>query len=217
MRALSIIGIVMSLGGILSAIVVMTETRCYCYCNDSYLWDNGSSVPDEAVGGGVVMLLISVFFLIFSIISCVVSFGKKEQPVATTGPINTPFTTYPPFQPPVYGNPGQNPYTQQYNNPLQQPPQNNPYQNPPQNNPYQNNPYQNPPQNNPYQNPNAPKNPYVNPNANPYQNPPQNNPYQNPNAPKNPYTNPNPPSAPEPPKNPYSPPAPPSPPEPPKQ
>jgi hypothetical protein len=215
MRALSIIGIVMSLGGILSAIVVMTETRCYCYCDDSYLWDSGSSVPDEAVSGGVVMLLISVFFLIFSIISCVVSFGKKETPAVTgSTSYNQPFTTYPPYQQaPPYGSPTQNPYTQQYSNPLQ--PQ-TPYQNPPQNNPYQNppqnNPYQNPPQNNPYQNPNAPRNPYVNP-----QTPPPSNPYVNPQTPppaNNPFQNPAPPKNPT---NPYSPPTPPSPPEPPKE
>jgi hypothetical protein len=204
----------MSLGGILAGIFVMTETRCYCYCDDSYLWGSDSSVPDSAVSGGVVMLLISVFFLIFSIISCVVSFGKKEQPaISTTGNFNQPYTTYPPFQP-QYGAPGQNPYTQQYHNPLQ--PQNNPYQSPYQN-PPQNTPYQNPPQNNPYQSgqnypsgPNAPKNPYVNPTPpptqNPFQNPPQNNPFQNP----------TPPAPPQPPKNPYSPPTPPTPPEPPK-
>jgi|GEM_PF-1191461 hypothetical protein len=211
MRALSIIGIIMSLGGILSAIMVMTETQCYCY-ESSYLWDSGYSVPEEAIAGGVVMLLISVFFLIFSIISCVVSFGKKEQPATvTTSNYNAPFTTYPPYQQPQYGNPNPPQYGQPYGNPMQQSPlpQNNPYQGNQYNTPPQGNPYQNPSQNNPYQNPNAPRNPYVNPNANPYQNPSQNNPFQNPNAPKNPYQNPN---TPEPPKNPYSPPTPPAPP-----
>src|ERR1044072_7251866 len=114
MRALSIIGIVMSLGGILSAIVVMTETRCYCYFDD---YSSGSTVPDEAVGGGVVMLLISAFFLIFSIISTAIGFGKKPEPVVA-GPspnYTAPYTSYPPYQqPPSYNAPSQNPYTQQY-------------------------------------------------------------------------------------------------------
>ena len=182
MRALSIIGIILSLGGIPTSIVIMTETHCYCYCNDDY-FSSGSTVPDEALGGGFTMLLISVFFLVFSIISTVVSFGKKTPPVVVGGPNYTaPFTTYPPYpQPnPQFNNPGQNPYTQNYSNPYnQQPPQNQ---------------YQNPPQQNTYQPPS---------NYSPFQNPQQNNPYQNPPAPKNPYENPNPP------KNTYAPPTPP--------
>jgi len=85
MRALSIIGIILSLGGIPTSIVIMTETHCYCYCNDDY-FSSGSTVPDEALGGGFTMLLISVFFLVFSIISTVVSFGKKTPPVVVGGP-----------------------------------------------------------------------------------------------------------------------------------
>src|ERR1044071_7161152 len=124
MRALSIIGIVMSLGGVLSAIYVMTETHCYCY-NDDYFSDY-SSTPEAATSGGVVMLLVSVFFLIFSIISTVISFGKKDTPVVAgpTPNYNQPYTSYPPYQQqPSYNAPAQNPYTQQYPNPLQPSPQ----------------------------------------------------------------------------------------------
>lgn len=148
MRALSIIGIVMSLGGIIASLVIMTEAKCYCYCDDSYLYNSGS-VPDEAVGGGLISMLLFVFFLIFSIISTVVSFAKKPadasaQPV-TPFPQQPVYTNIPPYTPPYPS----------YNPPPNYPPQNNPY--PP--NPYpQNNPFNPPGQNptDPYRNPNPP-------------------------------------------------------------
>lgn len=177
MKALSIIGILLSIGGILVSLFIMSEARCHCYCNDDYLFSSGK-VPDEATGGALMTLIAFIFFLIFSIVSTAVSFGKKN---AANNLASQPI---PPFQPqaqPFPQQPFQNypPYQTQY-------PQNNPY--PPQNNPYPPNPFRQ----SPYQQPQQPQNPYQppqqpDPNAN--NNTPPNNdnpppPPQNPWAPK---------------------------------
>jgi hypothetical protein len=151
MRALSIIGIILSLGGILASLVIMTEAKCYCYCDDDYLF-NSSRVPGEAVGGSLITMLIFIFFLVFSIISTAVSFAKKSSPITVQQPV-VPFQPQPVY--PSYPQYGQN--YPQYNQPNPNyPSQNNPYQNP---NPYNPNPYNPPPPQNPpdpYKNQNPP-------------------------------------------------------------
>ena len=184
MKALSIIGILLSIGGILVSLFIMSEARCHCYCNDDYLFSSGK-VPDEATGGALMTLIAFIFFLIFSIVSTAVSFGKKN---AANNLASQPI---PPFQPqaqPFQQQPFQNypPYQTQY-------PQNNPY--PPQNNPYPPNPFRQ----SPYQQPQQPQNPFPpQPPQNPYQ-PPQNpDPNANNNTPPNNDT-------PPPPQNPWAP------------
>ena len=73
MKALSIIGLLLSIGAIIVSLVIMTEARCHCFCNDDYLF-NSWRVPDEAIGGALMTLIGFVFFLIFSIVSAAVSF-----------------------------------------------------------------------------------------------------------------------------------------------
>jgi hypothetical protein len=129
MKVLSIIGIVISLVGIMAGIFTIAESGCYCYCPneyDSYSGYGGSnySSDSDAVVGGMFAIGVSFFFLIFSIIATVVSFKRKTPAV--------PFQ--PPFQPPF-----QQPYQQQN---YQQPPF------PPQQPNYQQPPY--PPQQPPY-------------------------------------------------------------------
>jgi hypothetical protein len=132
MRALSIIGIIMSVLGLIVSLYVMTEAKANCYCNDDYLYSSGS-VPDEAIGGSLMMMIMFIFFLVFSIVSAAKNFGK-DNGVTQAIP---PFQANPYQQQVSFQQPYQQPYQQQY------PP--NPYQ---QQNPFQQNPYQqNPPQN----------------------------------------------------------------------
>lgn len=161
MRALSIIGIVMSVIGLITCIYIMTEAKCYCYCdNDNDYLYNNNSVPGDAVGGSMVNMLIFIFFLVMSIVGTSKSFSNKPHLAQTIPPFQA--NPYPNYQQPY-----QQPYTQQY--------QQNPYQQ----NPYQQNPYQNPkpPQQNPYHNPN----PYQKPDEHktpPTDNPPPSNPWE---------------------------------------
>ncbi len=130
MRALSIIGIILSVIGLIASIYIMTEAKCHCYCNDDYLYSNGS-VPDDAIAGGMITMLMFIFFLVFSIVG--VARGNSNKPHLAQ--------TIPPFQANPYPNfqqPFQQPYIQQISP-----------------NQYQQNPYQQ----NPYQNPNPPQNP----------------------------------------------------------
>jgi hypothetical protein len=133
MKALSIIGIVMSLGGLLTSLFIMSEARCYCH--EDYLFST-SDVPDVAISGSLISMLIFVFFLVFSIVATAVSFSKKT----TAAPVPQPIPPYQqqPYQPypgyPQYGQqrPQYPPYNQPadpYRNPQQYPPQ-NPYPNP---------------------------------------------------------------------------------------
>ncbi|CAN5217820.1 hypothetical protein BH09BAC5_BH09BAC5_17190 [soil metagenome] len=148
MRALSIIGIILSVIGIVFSIYIMTEAKSHCYCNDDYLY-SGGSVPDEAIGGGFVTLLIFTFFLVFSIIGVAKS-GSTNPVIAQTIPA-FPQNPFPNLQ---------QPFPPQYN---QQFPPNPYYQNPYPQNPNQPPPYQNPNQN-PTQNPpTAPNIPPTNP------------------------------------------------------
>ncbi|HET6991220.1 MAG TPA: hypothetical protein VFJ43_07855 [Bacteroidia bacterium] len=144
MRALSIIGIIMSVLGLIVSLYVMTEAKANCYCNEDYLYSSGS-VPDEAVGGSLMMMIMFIFFLVFSIVSATKNFGKDNLANSQTIP---PFQANPFQQANPYQQPFQQPYQQQY------PP--NPYQQP---NPFQQNPYQQ----NPPQNPNPPQTPPANP------------------------------------------------------
>ncbi|MCX6311549.1 MAG: hypothetical protein NT084_07910 [Bacteroidetes bacterium] len=134
MKALSIIGIIMSIGGLLTSLFVMTEAKANCYCNEDYLYSSGS-VPDEAISGSLISMVIFVFFLVFSIVNTAKSFGKNNNALTQS---------IPPFQ----ANPFQN-FQQPYGQQFQQ-------QFPP--NPYQQNPYQNP-----QQNPTPPSTPPTNP------------------------------------------------------
>jgi hypothetical protein len=138
MRALSIIGIVMSVIGLITCIYIMTEAKCYCFCEDDYLY-NSNSVPGDAVGGSMFNMLIFVFFLVMSIVGVSKSYSNKPHLSQTIPPFQA--NPYPNYQQP-YQQPQQ--YQQPYQNPYQQ----NPYQNPtPPQNPYQHpNPYQNPDQ-----------------------------------------------------------------------
>jgi hypothetical protein len=70
MKALSIIGTVLSAIGILLSIG-MTEIHCYCSERNYY------SHPGKDFG--LVSLVINLFFLAFSIVAIVVSFRKKKQ------------------------------------------------------------------------------------------------------------------------------------------
>ncbi|GAB4138797.1 MAG: hypothetical protein Fur0041_13820 [Bacteroidia bacterium] len=64
----------------------MTQSTCFCDCQDS-LFYNGTHVPYTAAGGGLALLFMSIFFLIFSVVAAIFSFRK-----------NTPVTTYyPPY------------------------------------------------------------------------------------------------------------------------
>lgn len=145
MRALSVIGIIMSVFGMITSLYIMTEARCHCYCNDDYLYSSGS-VPDDAIGGSLINIIIFIFFLVFSIVGASKNFSKSSDVAQTIPPFQA--NPYTPFQQPY----GQQQYQQQYPNPYQQ-------QNPYQQNPYQQNPPQNPPPSNtpPPTNPWAPK------------------------------------------------------------
>ena len=68
MRALSIIGIVMSVVGLIASIYIMTEAKSHCNCEDDFLFSRGS-VPDEAISGSMITMLLFVFFLVVSIVS----------------------------------------------------------------------------------------------------------------------------------------------------
>ncbi len=118
----------MSIGGLLTSLFVMTEAKVNCYCNEDYLYSSGT-VPDEAISGSLITMVIFIFFLVFSIVTAAKSFGKNNIDGSQTIPPfqANPFQTF------------QQPYGQQFQQ--QYPP--NPYQQ----NPYQQNPYQNPPQN----------------------------------------------------------------------
>lgn len=67
MKALSIIGIVFSLLLVLISLAII-DIRCYTE------W--GTEHP--GIEPGVINLIISLFFLAFSIISCVIAFKKKK-------------------------------------------------------------------------------------------------------------------------------------------
>jgi hypothetical protein len=66
MKALSIIGIILSIVGILNSLVVM-DIKSYF---DTFTSDTG-------LAPGIISLVISAFFLSFSITATVVSFRKK--------------------------------------------------------------------------------------------------------------------------------------------
>jgi hypothetical protein len=148
MRVLSIVGIIMSVIGLVTSIYIMTEAKCHCSCENDFLFSVGE-VPDDAISGSMITMLVFIFFLVFSILGVSRSHSSKphlSQPI-------------PPFQANPYPN-YQQPYQQQYN--PQYPP--NPYQ---QNqNPYQQNPYQNP---NPYQKPEQQTPPTTPPPTNPWE------------------------------------------------
>jgi len=116
MKALSIIGIVMSLFGFFTGMFVISEADHYSYSEYSYY-----NTDEDVVLGGVLFMLISFFFLVFSIIATVFSFRKPSAP-----------PMYPPFQPPYQQTFQQYPppYQQQQQYPPQYPPQ------PPQQPPY---------------------------------------------------------------------------------
>jgi len=71
MKALSIIGIVVSAIGILMSIGIMNMKSYYDIGNYSY-------THDEGMGPGVVCLILFLFFLAFSITATAVSFKKKN-------------------------------------------------------------------------------------------------------------------------------------------
>ncbi|MGL4598102.1 MAG: hypothetical protein ACRCYO_11255 [Bacteroidia bacterium] len=113
MKVLSIIGVVLSLAGIIVCLGMMIETKCYCYCNDDFLL-NRTRTPEDVLVGGSIAIFLFLFFLVFSIIATVTSFRKPAVVAA----------------PPMHGYGYGNPYGQ-YQQPYQQPPpQQNPYQNP---------------------------------------------------------------------------------------
>ena len=68
MKALSIIGIVLSFFAILFSLAVV-GTKCNCF------WEQGN----PAEGLGFLLFIISLFFLGFSITATVVSFKKKNE------------------------------------------------------------------------------------------------------------------------------------------
>ncbi|MEO5642059.1 MAG: hypothetical protein ABIQ40_10195 [Bacteroidia bacterium] len=158
MRALSIIGIVMSVIGLITCIFIMTAAKCNCFCDDSLY--NSNSVPSDAIGGSLFNMLIFIFFLVMSIVGTSKSYSARPNLAQHIPPFQA--NPYPNYQQP--GSPSyssQNPYvknTQQQNPYQQNPYQQNPYQNPPQQNPYQHPSQQNPFQH-PYQNPKAPETP----------------------------------------------------------
>jgi hypothetical protein len=71
MKALSIIGIVFS---VLCFVIACSITTIKCYCIDG---DNITRQPDVAVIPGIWVMVISLFFLAFSIVATVTSFRKK--------------------------------------------------------------------------------------------------------------------------------------------
>lgn len=138
MKALSIIGIILSLAGILTGIYVISEGQCYCYDSSEYGYSHDYTDSDVTTGASI-FILLSIFFLVFSIVATIVSFRKSgnNMPPMAYQNYQQPFN---PQQPPY---PPQQPYNQQpyqpYNPLYQQPtnPQNpNYYQQPPQQPPY---------------------------------------------------------------------------------
>ena len=67
MKALSIIGMVFSLALILLSFAVL-DIRCYD--------DWGSSHPGQEIG--LIIIVLSTYFLAFSIVACVTAFSKKK-------------------------------------------------------------------------------------------------------------------------------------------
>ena len=68
MKALSIIGMVFALAATLLSLAIM-DIRCY---NE---WETGH----PGIEPGAINLIISLFFLAFSIVACVVSFKKEKN------------------------------------------------------------------------------------------------------------------------------------------
>ncbi|TND00705.1 MAG: hypothetical protein FD123_4338, partial [Bacteroidetes bacterium] len=104
MKALSIIGIIVSLAGLLTGVYTMSEGHCYCSGSYDYsygYYGSNSYTDDDVTVGATLFMLISLFFLVFSIIATAVSFRKKN---------NVP--PYAGMQQPGYYN---QPYNQGYN------------------------------------------------------------------------------------------------------
>lgn len=72
---LSTIGVVISL-------MIMGKSECSCAASDFF---EGSLIPDEALIGGIIMLLISLFFIVFSVVAAVYTFREKPPMLAETG------------------------------------------------------------------------------------------------------------------------------------
>ena len=73
MKALSIIGIVLSLIGIMYSFSIMSIV-CFCVQKNGAWLPN---YPENAKPLGTIMLIISLFFLSFSIVATAASFKKK--------------------------------------------------------------------------------------------------------------------------------------------
>lgn len=74
MRALSIIGIVASVFSVLMSIAVMNIT-CYCFTPDK---DYFKSLENVGEMPGFTILILSLFFLAFSIVATINSFKKNK-------------------------------------------------------------------------------------------------------------------------------------------
>jgi hypothetical protein len=115
MKVLSIIGVIFSLAGIIVCLAMMIETKCYCYCNDDFLFSR-SRTPEDVLIGGSVAIFLFLFFLVFSIVATVTSFRKPALVAAPQMPMygyGNPYGQQQPYQqPPPQQNPYQNPYNQ---------------------------------------------------------------------------------------------------------
>lgn len=118
MKALSIIGIVLSIAGILTCLYIMSEAHCDC----SYNYVDTVASP-EAITGSMVAMMLFIFFLVFSIVAALSGFSKRDmsgfpspaQQVAFN-PQNYPQYPSYPNQFPNY-NPQQPGFTNPYTNP----------------------------------------------------------------------------------------------------
>ncbi|HEU4718131.1 MAG TPA: hypothetical protein VFU15_09865 [Bacteroidia bacterium] len=102
MRALSVIGIVLSMAGIIAAIYVMSASVCECNTNDNLFFDMKDQATPAAIRGGTIMLMFFVFFLVFSIIGTAMSFSPKKEAQPLPAYPQAPANTYPPFHPNQY-------------------------------------------------------------------------------------------------------------------
>jgi hypothetical protein len=70
--------------------MIMAKSECSCAASEFF---EGSLIPDEAIIGGIIMLMISLFFMVFSVVAAVSTFREKSPMLAETG-----LKKYPPLE-----------------------------------------------------------------------------------------------------------------------
>jgi hypothetical protein len=90
MKILSILAIMLSTIGVVISLMIMGKSECSCAASEFF---EGSLIPDEAIIGGIIMLMISLFFMVFSVVAAVSTFREKPPMLTETG-----LKKYPPLE-----------------------------------------------------------------------------------------------------------------------